>query len=83
VCIRASAFADGAGPISLDSRATRPPSSSTLTATGSAVLALKFLTMPFVNIDRSVQLPMKMPPTWLLATTAWASSPLRTPTISS
>src|SRR3984957_16833230 len=69
--------------MSLDSRATRPPSSSTLTATGSAVLALKFLTMPFVNIDRSVQLPMKMPPTWLLATTAWVSSPLRPPTTNS
>jgi hypothetical protein len=83
VCVWARTRADGAGPISEDSRATRPPSSSTLIATGSAVLALKVLTMPFDNIDRSVQLPMKMPPTWWSVTTALASSPLRTPTINS
>ena len=79
----ANTRADGAGPISEDSRATRPPSSSTLTATGSAVLAARFFTKPFVSIDRSVQLPMKMPPTWWFATTSLASSPLRTPTINS
>src|SRR5258708_6228345 len=38
---------------------------------------------PSESIDRSVQLPMKMPPTWWLSTTARASAAPVTPTMSS
>ena len=38
---------------------------------------------PSDSIDRSVQLPMKMPPTWWFSTTARASAAPVTPTISS
>lgn len=36
-----------------------------------------------MSIERSVQLPIMMPPTWWLPTTARASAALRTPTMSS
>ena len=55
--------ADGAGPISDDSRETRPPSSSTLTANGSGPRFAIPANDPSVSIDRSVQLPIMMPPT--------------------
>jgi hypothetical protein len=38
---------------------------------------------PSDSIDRSVQLPMKMPPTWCASTTARASAAPVTPTMSS
>ena len=81
---RAGARGDGWLPISPASRETRPPSSSTLTANASGpAAAVMSPSEPSVSIDLSVQLPMKMPPTWLSATTALASAPLRTPTINS
>src|SRR5262249_48565954 len=74
---------DGAGPISDDSRLTRPPSSSTLTAAGSGPGEVIWGSAPLVSIERSGQPPMKVPPTWYFATTARASSASVTPTINS
>ena len=84
VWLAASTRGDGWLPISPASRDTRPPSSSTLTASGSGPAeAAMLVSEPSESIDRSVQLPMKMPPTWWLSTTARASSAPVTPTISS
>src|SRR5277367_6078089 len=54
--------AGGADPISADNRCTRPPSSSTLTASpsGPAECAMA-VTSPSFSIDSSVQLAMKIP----------------------
>src|SRR5262249_29243503 len=74
---------DGADPSSDLSRDTRPPSSSTLTASGSGpALPAMSASGPWKS-DRSVQLPMKVPPTWKPLTTARASSAFFTPTMSS
>ena len=84
VWLAASTRGDGWLPISPASRDTRPPSSSTLTASGSGPAdAAMSASDPSESIDRSVQLPMKMPPTWWLSTTARASAAPVTPTISS
>ena len=84
VLVWASTRGEGWLPISDDNRWTRPPSSSTLTASanGPAAPAISGIE-PSVSIDRSVQLPMKMPPTWLSVTTARASAAFCTPTIKS
>ncbi len=60
----ASTRADGAGPMSDASRSTRPPSSSTLTASGSGPGVGVVGQRAVGQHRRSVQLPMKMPPTW-------------------
>ena len=60
----ANTRAEGWLPIRSASRETRPPSSSTLTASGSGPVAAMPAMVPSESIDRSVQLPMKMPPTW-------------------
>jgi hypothetical protein len=46
-----------------DSLETRPPSSSTLTASGSGPMLAISAMVPSLSIDRSVQLPTMMPPT--------------------
>ena len=51
-------------PINDLNRDTRPPSSSTLTASGSGPAAPAMSASGPLKIDRSVQLPMKIPPTW-------------------
>ena len=84
VWLAASTRGDGWLPISPASRDTRPPSSSTLTASGSGPAdAAMSVSDPSESIDKSVQLPMKMPPTWWLSTTALASAAPVTPTMSS
>ena len=85
VWVWASTRADGPRPpISDLNRDTRPPSSSTPTASGSGPApAAISASAPSVNIDKSVSLPMMMPPTWRSVTTALASAASRTPTISS
>ena len=81
--VAASTLGDGWVPMRLDRRCTRPPSSSTLTASGSGPPAFESSgKVPSDNIDRSVQLPMKMPPTWWSTTTLRASAAPVTPTIS-
>ena len=84
VLVWASTRGDDWLPIRPASRDTRPPSSSTLTASGSgpAEPAMS-ASEPSDSIDRSVQLPIMMPPTWWSATTARASAAPVTPTISS
>ena len=62
--VRASTRGEGWEPIRLDSRDTRPPSSSTLTANGSGPAPAAISdSEPSDSIDRSVQLPIMMPPT--------------------
>ena len=71
----ASTRADGAVPISLDSRDTRPPSSSTLTASGSA--GAGDIRPAAVRQHRQVgPAADEDAADVLVATTAWASSPL-------
>ena len=65
------------------SRDTRPPSSSTLTPSGSAVADPAIPASGAPSIERSVQLPIMMPPTLCSATAACASAAPVTPTISS
>ena len=79
----ASTRGDGWLPIRPARRDTRPPSSSTLTASGSGLADAAMSANGAPIIDRSVQLPIMMPPTWWLSTTARASSAPVTPTISS
>ncbi len=83
VMVWASTRGDGCSPIRAARRDTRPPSSSTLTASGSGLAAAAMSASGAPIIDRSVQLPIMMPPTRWLSTTARASSAPVTPTINS
>ena len=83
VMVCASTRGDGWLPIMPASRDTRPPSSSTLTASGSGLAEAAMSASGAPIIDRSVQLPIMMPPTCWLSTTARASSAPVTPTINS
>ena len=83
VIVCASTRGDGWLPIRSARRDTRPPSSSTLTASGNGFAEAAMSASGAPIIDRSVQLPIMMPPTCWLATTARASSAPVTPTISS
>ncbi len=72
--VRATSRADGSGPNSWSTRDTRPPSSSMVTMSGTALASATCAASPFASIDSSVQLPMKMPPMPSDFTTSRASA---------